>query len=98
MLFGKLRSKKLQKMLDNDFTGISPAHMIRLTELLLALRSAVTVRDIPDSMNLHPLDNFKRRRLPPEKVVWAAKVSAQWRLTFRIDRCVIEDLDYVQYH
>ena len=98
MLFGAIKSKKLRRICEADCSGITPTHLVRLAEILLALRAAKSVRDIPESMKLHPLDNFKRRRLPAEKVVWAIKVTAQWRLTFRIDNLTIEDLDYVQYH
>jgi len=93
-----IKSKKLRRICESDSAGIAPSHLIRLSDLLLALRTATSVREIPESMKLHPLDNFKRRHLPPEKVVWAMKVTAQWRLTFRIDNLTIEDLDYVQYH
>lgn len=99
MQFTNLKSKKLQRIRKQaDVSGISSAHLPRLSEALYALRTAQSIKDLPMEWKLHPLEFSKGKRLAPEKLIWSMWVSAQWRLTFRMDRGVICDLDFVQYH
>ena len=89
MQFTNLKSKKLQRIRKQaDVSGISSAHLPRLSEALYALRTAQSIKDLPMEWKLHPLEFSKGKRIAP----------AQWRLTFRMDRGVICDLDFVQYH
>lgn len=99
MQFTNLKSKKLQRIRKQaDVSGISSAHLPRLSEALYALRTAQSIKDLPVEWKLHPLEFSKGKRIAPEKLVWSMRVSAQWRLTFRMDRGAICDLDFVQYH
>ena len=99
MQFTNLKSKKLQRIRKQaDVSGISSAHLPRLSEALYALRTAQSIKDLPMEWKLHPLEFSKGKRIAPEKLVWSMRVSAQWRLTFRMDRGAICDLDFVQYH
>lgn len=99
MQFTNLKSKKLQRIRKQaDVSGISSAHLPRLSEALYALRTAQSIKDLPMEWKLHPLEFSKGKRLAPEKLIWSMRVSAQWRLTFRMDRGAICDLDFVQYH
>ena len=99
MQFTNLKSKKLQCIRKQaDVSGISSAHLPRLSEALYTLRTAKSIKDLPTEWKLHPLEFSKGKRIAPEKIVWSMRVSAQWRLTFRMDRGAICDLDFVQYH
>lgn len=95
-----IKSKKLARVVrSGDASGINPAHIARLVDVLFVLRTAKSLRDIPSDMKLHPLEFSKGRRMSPEKIQWSIRVSAQWRLVFRIEKeNTVSDLDYVQYH
>ena len=95
-----IKSKKLARVVrSGDASGINPAHIARLIDVLYELRAAQSVRDIPSDLKLHQLEFSKGRRMSPEKIQWSIRVSAQWRLVFRIEKeNTVSDLDYVQYH
>ena len=95
-----IKAKKLARVVrSGDASGINPAHLSRLVDVLFELRAARSVRDIPAELKLHQLEFSKGRRMSPEKIQWSIRVSAQWRLVFRIEKeNTVSDLDYVQYH
>lgn len=73
-------------------SGISPSHATRLRQCLQLLSNAKSSQDL--TRDSHPLtvgSEFGG--------LWAMKVSAQWRLVFRLcAHGVCRELDYVNYH
>ena len=100
MQISNVRSKKLARLSQTgDVCGITPTHVPRMLDVIVELRKAKSLKDIPSELNLHAFNQYKRRRLPSDQVLWSVKLTAQWRLVFRIDKdSAIRDLDYVQYH
>lgn len=95
----KAKGKSLKKLIQQGkVEGVTPTHVARLADVLYELRKAVTLKDLPSWLDLHAYNNYKSRRLPPDKVLWAVKVTAQWRLTLQVKNGVIELQDYLQYH
>ena len=99
MKFIKVKSAKLRRVITKgDASGISPVHMPRLLDAVYLLRTSTSIKDVPPEWKLHVLEKSKGRRLAPERLIWSMWVSAQWRLTFRIEDNAICDLDFLQYH
>lgn len=89
----EFRHKGLQEFDSNgSFGGILPSHASRLRGCLSLLRSAKSLADL--KRFIHPM-----RRGSALEGLWAMKVTAQWRLVFRIDGVgICRDIDYRNYH
>ena len=87
------RHKGLQAFAESGcLGGVLPSHAARLRECLKLLRSAGSVADL--KRFIHPMS-----RGSALDGLWAMKVSAQWRLVFRVDRTgFCRDVDYRNYH
>lgn len=75
-----------------DTRGIQAKHAKRLNDMLTVLDDAETVEDVDlPGYNLHLLH-------PKSEKVYAAKVSGNWRLTFRFVNGNAEIVNYLDYH
>ena len=75
-----------------SLAGILPSHANRLKECLTLLDNAKSIDDL--TREAHPMT-----RGSALSGLWAMKISAQWRIVFRLNtsqRC--EDIDYLNYH
>jgi len=86
------QGKRLPRQSRGYFSGILPSHAARLRKCLSLVRNARSLAEL--KRFIHPmstgsaLDGF-----------WAMKVTAQWRLVFRLDRPdIFRDIDYRNYH
>ena len=69
-----------------------PEHVEKLRDILAVLDRSRTASDVDlPGFRLHPL----RGRLAGH---WAVSVSANWRVTFRMEDGHAFDVDYVDYH
>lgn len=98
MQIQSVKSKKLEAVLRGDISGIHPSHLLPLCDALYELRKAPNVCSLPPSLRPHRLDQFNGKRSVSKGLAWALKITAQWRLTFRINNNAVIDLDYLQYH
>ena len=73
-----------------ETSGILPCHASRLRECLSMLRQAKAVNGL---RWIHPMAPGS-----PLQGLWAMRVSAQWRLTFKVEGGVCRDIDYLNYH
>lgn len=72
--------------------GIQSKHCTRLTMQLAMLNAAIEIDDMDrPGWGLHPLKGQKAG-------VWAIKVSANWRVTFRFEDGDAYVVDYEDYH
>ena len=75
-----------------SMAGILPSHATRLRECLMLLKTAKSIESL--TRDAHPMT-----RGSALSGLWAMKISAQWRIVFRLntsERC--EDIDYLNYH
>lgn len=75
-----------------SMAGILPSHATRLRECLMLLKTAKSIESL--TRDAHPMT-----RGSALSGLWAMKISAQWRLVFRIvasELCT--DVDYQNYH
>ena len=87
------RHKGLERSYRSGNTsGIQPAHAAKISAILIRLDSA----ESPEDMNfpgwrLHALTGDLRGH-------YSVKVSANWRITFRLENGNAEIVDYQDYH
>lgn len=74
-----------------ETSGILPSHAARLRACLSMLRQDKAINKL--SRFVHPMTQGS-----PRRGFWAMRVSAQWRLVFRIEDGVCRDIDYLNYH
>jgi proteic killer suppression protein len=91
-LIRTIRHKGLKRLFElDDPSGVHPAHVGKLRNILATLHAARTVvhMDLP-GFRLHPLKGASKGH-------WAVTVRANWRVIFRFDGDA-EEVDYVDYH
>jgi proteic killer suppression protein len=79
----------------NDASGLAPAVVERVRNILTFLQ------EMEDARELRDIPNWKGHLLTGErKGTWSLTVTRNWRITFRIDQTEREilDLDYEDYH
>ena len=77
-----------------DTSGIIAGHAPKVNQLLAQLSFSGGLRE-----NLRQVAGFHPVSLKFQTDLYAVKVNASWRLTFRVsDSGDISDLNYVQYH
>jgi len=89
-----VRNRGLRRFIeDDDARAIRPDLVNRLRNILAALISAHGIDGVsgPPGWRIHQL-------LGDRSGTWSISVSGNWRLTFRVDRDEIEDLDLEDYH
>ena len=80
---------------EDDTAGVHPAVAPKLRRMVSFLQ------DMEREEELRTVPGWRAHRLTGDrKGVWSLSVTANWRLTFRIDRDEREivDLDYEDYH
>jgi proteic killer suppression protein len=79
----------------NDASGLAPAAVERVRNILTFLQEMEDVREVRDipRWKVHQLTGNR-------KGTWSLTITRNWRITFRIDqaRGEILDLDYEDYH
>lgn len=79
----------------NDVSGLAPAVVERVRNILTFLQ------EMEDARELRDIPNWKAHQLTGDrKGTWSLTVTRNWRITFRIDQTEGEilDLDYEDYH
>ena len=82
-------------ILDDDTAGLQPAFAPKLRRIVSFLQ------DMDQEEELRTVPSWRVHRLSGgRKGTWSLSVTANWRLTFGIDRDEMEifDLDYEDYH
>jgi proteic killer suppression protein len=89
----KFKHKGLKQLFDSGSSaGINPRHITRLRQILALLETAETLDDMDlPGLNLHEL---KGKR----KGIWSVKVSGNWRVTFKLQKGDVFDVNYEDYH
>lgn len=87
------RHKGLRRFFeDDDRSKLSPELVERIRDLLTALDSARSIKELDrPSFRLHALKGDL-------KGYWAVTVRANWRVIFRIDDGDVSNVDLVDYH
>jgi proteic killer suppression protein len=71
---------------------VNPQHVKKLRQILALLETADTIDDMDlPGLGLHEL---KGKR----KGTWAVKVSGNWRVTFKLQKGEVFDVNYEDYH
>ena len=72
--------------------GIQAQHADRLRIILGRLNVSIAPNDMNlPGLDLHPLNGDRKGE-------WAVKVSGNWRIIFRFENGLAEDVDLVDYH
>ena len=89
----KFKHKGLKQLFEKgNSSGVTTQHVKRLKLILALLETAETVEDMDlPGLSLHELKGNR-------KGIWALKVSGNWRVTFKIDKGDVLDLNYEDYH
>ena len=94
MEFVSFKHKGLRDFFENDSSkGISADQEKRLRKILTALAAAPSLDELvsPPGWRLHQLKGDREG-------VWSISVTANWRLTFRIENGELTDVDLEDYH
>jgi proteic killer suppression protein len=86
--------KGLRRLIeDDDRGGVQPAVVAKIGRMVSFLQ------DMEREDELRTVPSWKAHRLTGDrKGTWSLFVTKNWRMTFRIDRDEIVDLDYEDYH
>lgn len=80
-------------MLRDDASGLPAAAVPKIRNMLSFLQ------DMPGPEAMASVPSWRAHRLTGErKGSWSLHVTANWRLTFRIEDGAIVELDYEDYH
>lgn len=96
MKIGSIRHKGLSRFYERgDASGLPQIYVLKIQDMLSFLGIARNVEELhaAPKWRLHPLGGDR-------KGYWAMRVSANWRLTFRIGAVAdeISELDLEDYH
>lgn len=89
----KFRHKGLKTLFESgNAAGIQNSHETRLRRILALLETTSTIEDMDlPGLNLHELKGNRRE-------TWSVTVSGNWRVTFKIDKGDVYNVDYEDYH
>jgi proteic killer suppression protein len=89
----KFKHKGLKRLFESGSSaGINPQHVTRLRQILALLETAETLDDMDlPGLNLHELKGEC-------KGTWSVKVSGNWRVTFKLQKGDVFDVNYEDYH
>jgi proteic killer suppression protein len=73
--------------------GVARQHEAQLRAMLTALEESENVAELETipGWRLHPLKGDR-------KGVWSLTVTRNYRLTFRVERSVVSEVDFEDYH
>lgn len=89
----KFKHKGLKKLFESGISsGVKQQHLKRLRQILALLETA----EILDDMDLPGLKfhALKGKR----KGTWSVQVSGNWRVTFKLKKGDVFDVNYEDYH
>ena len=89
----EFKHKGLKELFESGIsTGVEQQHVKRLRQILALLETAEILDDMDlPGLRLHEL---KGKR----KGTWSVQVSGNWRVTFKLKRGDVFDVDYEDYH
>ena len=92
-MIGNIKHKGLKRLYeDGDGRAISGNMRLKIDEILTVLENANSIEDADfPGYRLHPLTGNL-------KGYWSVKVSGNWRIIFRFEEGLAEDVDLVDYH
>jgi len=87
------RHRGLERLYEReDARRLNPNHLPRIKAIISLLDVAMEPEDMDVSgLNLHRLRGAGGD-------TWSVRVSANWRITFRLNRNGVSDVDLVDYH
>ena len=78
--------------LTGDKSGIQASHAEKIAKILSRLDSSFQIGDMSiPGWNLHQLQGTSKNH-------WSVKVSASWRITFKLENGKASIVDYQNYH
>ena len=87
-----VRHRALKRALRGDHSRLPAEHAARIVRILRALDIAITPRDMA-------LPGYRLHRLKGELAgYWSVRVSANWRILFRMENGDVYDVDLIDYH
>ena len=89
----KFKHKGLKKLFESGVSsGVKQQHVTRLRQILALLETA----EILDDMDLAglKLHELKGKR----KGTWSVQVTGNWRVTFKLQKGDVFDVNYEDYH
>ena len=89
----KFKHKGLRQLFESGNSArVNPQHVTRLRSILALLETAETIDDMDlPSLNLHELKGDR-------KGAWSVKVSGNWRVTFKLQKGDVFEVNYEDYH
>jgi proteic killer suppression protein len=92
-MIGSFRHKGLERFFDEDDSRrIRPDLVERIRTILTYLQGATRIEEMRQpTLRLHPLKGDR-------KGFWAVTVRANWRIVFRFEDGVANEIDLVDYH
>jgi toxin HigB-1 len=93
MLIGKFRHRGLKALYhDDDASGVSASSVAKVKRILAALEFADDVSQLTTpGWKVHPLKGSRSG-------IYSVTVTANWRLTFRLEENTVTDIDFEDYH
>ena len=93
MLIGKFRNRGLRALYhDDDASGVSASSAAKIKRILAALEFADDLSQlVTPGWKVHPLKGSRAG-------IYSITVTANWRITFRLEGNTATDIDYEDYH
>jgi proteic killer suppression protein len=93
MLIGKFRHRGLKALYENDdASGVSTSSAAKIKRILAALEFADDISQLnTPGWKVHPLKGSRSG-------VYSITVTANWRITFRLEGNRVTDINYEDYH
>ena len=87
-----VRHRALKRAVRSDRSSLPPEHATRIVRILRELDIAITPQDMAlPGYRLHPLKGELAG-------YWSVRVSANWRILFRMEDGDVFDVDLTEYH
>jgi proteic killer suppression protein len=89
----KFKHKGLKRLFESGVSsGVKQQHVRRLRQILAVLETAENFDDVAlPGLNLHELKGKRKR-------TWSVQVTGNWRVTFKLKKGDVFDVDYEDYH
>ena len=89
----KFKHKGLKKLYESGASsGVKQQHVRRLSQILALLETAENLDDMAlPRLNLH-------ERKGKRKGTWSVQVTGNWRVTFKLQKGDVFDVNYEDYH
>ena len=89
----QFRSRALRRLHeDSNFSRVDPRYVKKIASVLTTMSRATRVEDLRVS-------GYRLHQLSGDRAGWCSiRVSANWRIVFRVEGDTLYDIDYVDYH